>query len=277
MPQPQSRRRIIVHGGFHKTGTSSIQAVLNQNSPLIWPHYALVLPGRIPDVLKAATFQSRVGDPFSLSEYAFRLHSFLGTLVLGRKRGLCISAEDLCGLIPGRNGQDGYTAAPELMATTARVLEEVCGPEFDITFYLSLRQSEAWLRSTYFQNLRRSRLTMDMESYVDLLRPKVDLQHSAAEIAKAVAPHRPVATWLEDTSTLPLGPATPIVDLLGLPRATRKAMTATGPRNASPSTEIVDQMLAMNRSGLDDDLLMARKLALWNKQILEQRPPNLTA
>jgi hypothetical protein len=34
-------RRIVVHAGFHKTGTTSAQAFLAENGPVLWPVMAL--------------------------------------------------------------------------------------------------------------------------------------------------------------------------------------------------------------------------------------------
>ena len=101
-----SVQRIVVHGGFHKTGTTSIQSFLMANGKHLWPHMALVMPARINDITKIATMHSVIRDPLSLDEYQFRMTTFLRTLDIGKKRHLCISSENLAGLIPGRRGKE---------------------------------------------------------------------------------------------------------------------------------------------------------------------------
>ena len=75
-----SGQHIVVHAGFHKTGTTAIQSFLADNGPHLWPHMALVLPGRIGPVSKCATLHSVMQDPLTLEEYHGRLTAFLQTL-----------------------------------------------------------------------------------------------------------------------------------------------------------------------------------------------------
>lgn len=253
------RRIVVVHAGFHKTGTSSVQALLRQHGKQIWPQHALVLPPRIRGILRVATLHSGLRDPLSLSEYAFRLKEFLSTLSLGAKRGLCISAEDLAGLIPGRNGHLGYEAAPALMATTARCLTEVLGNDIDLTFYLSTREKEAWLRSTYWQNLRGSRLIEGFEAYAETLAEHADLDATARAIAASVAPHPVITRPLEEARDLPLGPGEPLLDLLHIAPASRAQIQPVKAYNAAPPSDLIEAILHLNRSNLDDHTLAEQK------------------
>jgi len=67
---------------------------------------------------------------------------------------------------------------------------------------------------------------------------------------------------MEDTLSMRFGPATPIIGLFALPSETLAAHKMPVSRNASPSPEIIAEVLALNRSGLDRDTLDARKKAL---------------
>ncbi|SMY06229.1 hypothetical protein [Flavimaricola marinus] len=253
------RRIVVVHAGFHKTGTTSVQALLRQHGKQIWPQHALVLPPRIPSILRVATLHSALRDPLSLNEFAFRLKEFLATLDLGKKRGLCISAEDLAGLIPGRNGHPGYEATPTLMATMARCLKEALGDEIELTFFFSTRAAEAWLRSTYWQNLRGSRLTERFESYAEPLAECSDLEAIVQQVRDKVSPHRVISRPLEETRDLPLGPGEPILDLLELHSAARAEIKPVKAYNAAPPDKLVDAVLRLNRSNLDDESLAREK------------------
>lgn len=254
-----ARRIVVVHAGFHKTGTSSVQALLRQHGKQIWPQHALVLPPRIRSILRVATLHSGLRDPLSLSEYAYRFKEFLETLSLGAKRGLCISAEDLAGLIPGRNGHLGYDAAPALMATTARCLTEVLGDDIDLTFYFSTRAHEPWLRSTYWQNLRGSRLTDGFDAYAEMLAEDADLMATARAIAASVAPHPVITRPLEETRKLPLGPGEPLLDLLHIAPAARAQIQPVKVYNAAPPPDLIEAILQLNRSGMNDNALAAKK------------------
>lgn len=253
------RRIVVVHAGFHKTGTTSAQALLRQHGKQIWPQHALVLPPRIPQILRVATLHSALLDPLSLTEFAFRLREFLETLELGKKRGLCISAEDLSGLIPGRNGHLGYEAAPVLMSTIARCIEEVIGEDINLTFYVSTREPDAWLRSTYWQNLRGSRMTERYETYAKNMAEHANLGAVCDAIKQAVTPHNFVMTKLEETRNLPLGPGEPLLDLLEIEPEARKIIQPVKAHNVAPPPELIDAVLRLNRSDLDDERLAVEK------------------
>ncbi len=257
-----SPQRIVVHGGFHKTGTTSIQSFLTANGKHLWPHMALVMPARINDITKIATMHSVIRDPLSLDEYQFRMTTFLRTLDIGKKRHMCISSENLAGLIPGRSGKENYAGCPDLMAATKDALREVFGPDLSITFYLSTRDPQSWLRSSYWQNLRASDLKMDFDTYADIFKVAADFGPILAETQAALGDTPLLTMPMEETLTMEFGPATPLIDLFGLPAQTRNALSAPEMKNLSPDAAIIAQILALNRSGLDADTRDARKKAL---------------
>ena len=257
-----SPQQIVVHAGFHKTGTTSIQSFLMENGKHLWPHMALVMPARINEITKWATLHSVIGDPLSLEEYQFRMVEFLKTLDIGKKRHLCISSENLAGLIPGRSGKESYTRCPELMAATKQALIDVFGSDLPITFYLSTREPISWLRSSYWQNLRASDLRMDFKTYVDTHQSAADFQPVIDATRAALGSTPLLTTALEETTLMQFGPATPIIDLFPLPAATRDTLTLPAVKNTSPEPATIAQVLELNRSGLDTDTLDARKKAL---------------
>ena len=256
-------QQIVVHAGFHKTGTTTIQSFLLENGKHLWPHMALVMPARISDVTKFATMHSVIGGQISRDEFRFRLVKFLGSLDIGKKRHLCISAEDLAGLIPGRSGKESYAGCPALMATTRDALREVFGPALPITFYLSTRDPDRWLRSCYWQNLRSSPLKMDYATFAETYSDAANFDPIIAQTREALGDTPLVTMPMEDTLNMRFGPATPIIDLFPLPPETLNALTTPISRNASPSPEIIAEVLALNRSGLDRDTLDTRKKALF--------------
>ena len=46
--------RIVIHAGFHKTGTTTVQRFLKENSETLWPLTAIGLRHRFPDLLHSA-------------------------------------------------------------------------------------------------------------------------------------------------------------------------------------------------------------------------------
>ena len=115
-------RRIVIHGGFHKTGTTTVQRTLHANGPVLWPVMALGLRWRLKPVLAAARAYSVWGDPVSLTLFAERFDAYLGSIELGKFRGLCVSSEELVGHMPGRDEITDYGAAPVLLSALIPVI-----------------------------------------------------------------------------------------------------------------------------------------------------------
>lgn len=260
--------RVVVHGGFHKTGTTSAQQFLWSNGDFVFPRAALVLPGKLRHgAARMAVRYSRTGKPGHLSDYKDALAMVLGGLDLGLKRHAVISDENLCGRMPGRDGHEGYDAAPALMAATFDVIRETIHPEADIHFLFTTRDAESWLRSCWLHNLRNSRLELDFDAYRAFHAETANLASTVAAIREAVAPCPVHSVALEDLADNPEGPAAAILQLLDHPRHLRDQMTPAQRLNIAPRPELADKLLEMNRSDLDDIVLAQRKAALLGSTI----------
>jgi len=241
--------KIVIHAGFHKTGTTSVQQVLHKNAKLLWPHMAIALRHRFPELLHASRGYSTWRDPLTLAKFAHRFDAFIRALELGPKRQLVISAEELSGHLPGRGDLDDYSAAPVLMAEMVNVLEDNFRKP-DITFYFSTRQPESWLKSAHWEHVKASRMTLNYSDYKKRYRGSSDLVQAAKSIADVVAPYRVVTHPLEECLALPLGPAGPLLDLLDLPGFKRAQLLAQPVANAQRPHKVLKEFLKLNRSDL---------------------------
>ncbi len=258
-------RRVLLHLGLHKTGTTAAQSFLFENRALIWPHHALVLPYRTRNsgLSEAATRYSLYGTPGALSEFSDQMRQFLKSLTFGRKRGLMLSEENFSGLRPSRNLAVGYEAAPELATCLVDLVRErFAQEELQITLYLSLRQRESWLRSLWAHDLHRTRMVLDFDTFRDRMAPVASPLSVAEEIRGRLPSVQVRSQWLEDLRTRPFGPGTPFADFLDLPAA--KAAQLVGPTRANTGLpeDVLARMLEMNRSALDDTALIDQKAAL---------------
>ncbi len=241
--------KIVIHAGFHKTGTTTVQQVLKKNAKLLWPHMAIGLRHRFEELLHAARDYSTWRDPLSLAKFSHRFDAFIQSLDLGPKRQLVISAEELSGHLPGRGDLADYSAAPALMAEIVTVLEHRFQSP-DITFYFSTRAAGPWLKSAYWEHVKASRMTLDFGDYAARYKVSADLDEAAARIAQKVAPHRVVTRSLASCADLPLGPADPLLDLLKIPAARRALLKPQPPANQARPPEVLQAFLEFNRSDM---------------------------
>lgn len=253
-------RRVVIHAGFHKTGTSSVQQLLRANRPALKPHLRSLLKGQMQDVVSAARGYSTWRDPLTLEKFATRFHARLTRHGDMPRRSLCLSAEELSGHLPGRGDLRDYSAAPTLATTMAQVVGQVF-PEAEIVFYYSTRAPDAWLRSAYWEHVKSSSLTLGWEDYAETYAASADLDATVDAVA-AAQPHPVHRARLEASANRPAGPAAPLLDLCGVPPGKQAALSLPPPVNERHDSVVLLALLAANREYGDRDARNAAKQAI---------------
>lgn len=253
--------RLIIHAGFHKTGTSSVQKTLDRNRSYLSEYLRVFLRPDILSVCEAARAYSIKQDPVDLGLLRFELAQFFESLDPGDNRPVLISSEDLSGHMPGRRGLKRYKAAPSIMSEIDALARQIIvAPQ--ITFFFSTRAAEPWVNSCYAQHVRATRMTSSADAYRRKFLRLFDLPETVEKIALSV-PNAAVAHEALETSTSkPLGPLDPVLDLCGIGQEARQGLETLPPMNAAQPQEILTKLLELNRSDMDGDTLRAAKRAL---------------
>lgn len=254
--------RMVIHAGFHKTGTSSIQRMLRLNKKLLHPYARIVLKPGVTTLCDATRLWSRRREKFEQRGVEIELELLFETLKPKAGRTILISAEDLAGHMPGRKEVTSFDAAAPLMQMIAKAVENAPFKVNELVFFFSTRHPDAWLKSSHVQHIRGDRMVLDYADYARQYASAADLPLVVHQIRQAVAPNLVRSAALEDIKELPLGPVTPLLDILGVPEDVRVQMKLSGPVNPAPSADVQAQMLTLNRSDLPDAEVHARKQAL---------------
>lgn len=252
--------RIMVHAGFHKTGTTTIQQTLRRNGRKLARHCRVLTRVQIAPVCEAARAASVDDDPAAMALFTFELAQMLAGLDPADPRPVLISSEDLSGHMPGRFGLTGYSAAPRLMRCIAQTAARVL-PGAATEFFFTTRAAGPWVKSCHAQHVRAIRFTEDRDSYVARMMPHADLAAEVARIGAGLdAPVHSAA--LEAWSTDRLGPLAPLMARMQMPQALCDSLTPVGRANPSFPDHVLGQMLALNRSDLPRAEWVAAKKAL---------------
>ncbi|MFC2970383.1 hypothetical protein [Acidimangrovimonas pyrenivorans] len=249
---PDGPVRVLVHAGFHKTGTSSLQDFLRRNRAALKPW--LDYYGKA-DFLEAGAAARRYGQrPFPWRLWLFRrqLRRFLATIPDAPL--IVLSRETFAGVMPGHRDWrgrmvQGYaaTAIPLARAVIAE-LRRRFGPGVRIEFLYTTRDRERWIRSVYGHLLRSIHLTEEFGAFrarfPDLAAPDEEARRIAAALPCPVH-----AARLEDHAAAPAGPATPVLDLAGVPAEARARLVPAGRSNVGQTPEMEAEFLRLNRSG----------------------------
>lgn len=244
--------RVVVHAGFHKTGTTSIQKALDAHRAVLAP-LTIQLGADMRGLCEAARIYSVSRSAFDLGyiryEAAALAENWQGTLLL--------SSEDLAGQMPGRRGLTSYDTTPQILAAMTEGFR-AARPEIALAFALTTRSAAPWLLSCHMQHLRATRMTLSAEEYAADYAASADLTGVIAKIADAlpgIAVHE-----------LPLEAETdPLTALLGLVGVPPDKLPAMPHKNRSEPDALRAGLLAINRSDRSDvDARTARK-ALMRK------------
>jgi hypothetical protein len=181
-------------------------------------------------------------------------------------RPILMSAEDMCGAIPGRGGRIGYPHAKTLLRTLISQIAADCAPQI----YLSTRASPAWLKSCYAHNLRHGRTRLSHDEFIEA-HSGPSLRDIADDIASALGDVPVTTAALEDTSSSAQGPLTPILDLLNLASKLRGPLRPTSIANPSLPPDIQDAFLLLNRQEDDGAKRSAAKKQLIADYLREKQ------
>lgn len=255
-------RRVVIHPGFHKTGTTTIQGTLRLNRPLLKPYLRSVMKAGLQDCCSSARGYSTWRDPISRNKFYNRFQTALQGIAPMPKRVLVLSSEELSGHLPGRDGLPDYSAALELVHDMTELVAQVM-PEAELIYYYSTRAAEPWLRSAYWQHVRASSMTLDFEDYQREFQASANLDGVVDAVSDSVDV-RVERGRLEDTAGLPAGPATSLLDLCDVPRDVQARMQLET-RNANLGPDVLATLLNINRTIHDPDERIATKKAILDE------------
>jgi hypothetical protein len=239
--------RVIIHPGFHKTGTTSLQQFLEINAAALGPYVRVIMKPQMEDVASCARDCSNASflAPNTIRRSAFRRRfaDLLQRTSLENGQTLLISCEALVGRMPGRENVVAFDAAAGLAKDMVKVAEKHFD-DLNLTFLYTTRAPDSWIRSAYSHLLHQSKFTMSEDEFAKKFRRAGDLDAIVARIGEAIAPRTPVTSRLEVTAPEPFGPASALLRLLDLPAEVIAAL--------KPAKHLNPQLDSFEKSKLQD-------------------------
>ena len=256
---------VIVHPGFHKTGTSSLQSWLGQNRRALKPYLSFYGKADFMAAGSAARIYGQKPYPWRLRAFRSMFDRFLARIPDAPV--IVLSRETFSGSMPGHRRfpnrliRDYRSVAVPLGQQIIAALRARFGPEVKITFLYTLRDRESWIRSVYGHLLRSIHLREDYDRFRARFPDLIDLRAEAEAIAKALGVDARFVT-LEETGPRRLGPASAVLDLVGVPQQVRDRLPPAVRANTGQTPAMEAEFLAMNRASRDKAALKAAKDAM---------------
>jgi hypothetical protein len=258
-------RRILIHAGFHKTGTSTVQDFLKANRETLRPHFLYY--GKA-DFRALGALARRYGQrpyPWRLARFRSGLRRFLRSLPDGHD--IVLSRETFSGTMPGHRGLFGRVIRSTLPVSErlARVLADETARRFpgaEIILFYTTRDREAWLRSVHGHLLRSIRLTDDYPAFARRLADTPGPEAEAKLLAERLAPQRVETAHLEHFANAPGAAAQAILSLMEVPHAVRDQLRTVPRGNIGQPEALRAAFLTLNRQIGNKRRLKAKKLAV---------------
>ena len=250
---------ILIHPGFHKTGTTTVQKGLRANNRTLRRDLRIVLRPGMVALCEAARGYSLDTTPLNLGLVTFEAAE-LAQSWAADGRAVLLSSEDLCGHMPGRQGLKSYAAATALLRAITDSIAAV-HPGVAIRVHFTTRAPAAWLRSCYVLHLRATRITRTAMQYARSHRRSADLTAIVAAVSETLPECAVSHSRLEDCAHNRLGPLGAVLDAAGIGPDIQDRLRPVAPANVAPPQARLDHLLSLNRSDLSDDALRLAKSA----------------
>ncbi|WP_289040714.1 hypothetical protein [uncultured Aliiroseovarius sp.] len=259
---------VIVHAGFHKTGTTSLQNFLHENRTALSPFFDYY--GQRQFLNAGAAARRYAQRPFPHRLYLFRraFRKFLsGT---PGKDVIVLSRESFSGGMPGHRMLGGrmitsyHRAAVKLARVIISELRRRFGRDVQITFVYTTRNRADWIRSVHGHLLRSIRLTDDLDTFTARFPAQTGPREEAQRMVRTLAPIPVTVAALEDYANAPHGTADAILDLALVPQQARHGLVNAPHVNRGPSAALRAAFLELNRQPMskpDRKALKERLLA----------------
>lgn len=256
--------RIILHAGFHKTGTTSLQAALAAHGPAL-ADFARIETLKLSPGLSAATGAARAfSQNGKMAALQAGMQQWAQGLAPPDGRVLLISSEDFAGHMPGRFGLKDYRAAVETVPAAVAALWgrfAEAAPEIAVLF--TLRAPEPWLKSLHWQVALHPDLTLNARQFCRSYAGAADFAAVLGPLGRALgARARLVTVALEDLAARRLGPVEALYDLAAMADGLRQGLVPLAQHNRQSIAGLADQFVRMNRAGLPHDELRRAKSAM---------------
>lgn len=261
--------RVIVHAGYHKTGTTSLQDFLSKNKELLNPYLQYYGKGAFQNAGAMARIYAQRPFPWRLKKFRKTFRNFLVGIPQGGT--IFLSRETFSGGMPGHRRFGGalmtsyFRPALKLAQVIIAELRRRFGKNVDITFFYTTREHESWIRSIHGHLLRSIKMTDDFDTFRARFPTLTGPAEEAQKMRVALAPI-PVATAaLEKYGTRPEGPAAAVLELLNIDEKTRAQLTPAARENIGQNNDLRAEFLLLNRQGINRSDTKAAKMRLISK------------
>ncbi len=237
---PQEKH-IVFHLGPRKTGTTTIQAMLEQNEEILAPDIAVFPRHRLTYRwrLRASHFKdgrTTPRDP-SVRRAATRVARRIASL---SARTVIISDENLAGSAVAR--PQGETMMDWIRGTIELIEDVFAG--FRLSYVLYYRDEDRWFRSCYNQDVKNKACPLTYDDWRGRYPAEIGLEAAARELAARFDGRVTVVRMEDEARAGRLGTA--VLEVAGVERETLQRIVFPAPQNESLGPSLLEFVRQLN-------------------------------
>ncbi|WP_417248447.1 hypothetical protein [Celeribacter sp.] len=239
-------RRLLIHPGLHKTGTTTLQDTLRENREKLDPYVEMMLVrDPVQYLLTGACMQFSIRrNKEAKAIIREEATALFDALERDDPRPILLSNESLGGYPIGYKKVYSFIAMPIALSIIHKAWLDVMGENAPFEVYISTRR-EGWLRSCWWQRLKSERYRLPFDQFEKRYGKAAD--HAAfIELCKEHLPDVPIHSCHVEESGHPVKP---VLALLGLSDHFDKLALAEA-RNVARAGDAHERLLALHRSDL---------------------------
>ncbi len=240
-------RRFILHAGFHKTATTTLQHFLKENGEILSAQYSLWVSEFIKPISNKASKFSMQRDYEILTEMTERLSVYLEEEAKLHDLDVICSHEDFSGQLPGRSkSNNNYDAIFETLPALCETIKK-SGLFTEIIVYFSTRDYTKWIESLYWHLIQSTNLRLELKTFKKQHRSFPDLEDIVTNIRKIMPELTIISANIDDYSTAEFGATTPFIDLIDPPMKIRENLQNIPRRRVRLPLEASLKLLKLNQ------------------------------
>lgn len=229
-------KRICVHLGPHKTGSSAIQDFFSKNTEALSNQYdtAFITGRDLAEVSKALHDADWVSAQRSLLSLREKILGLAESVII-------ISSEDFSGQLPGRSAtRRVYPRLSQHINVISKTF-----PDCECCFYFFQREEQRWLSSVYAQNLRFRQNFSSWKKFDDFVRFEGGWERVLEKALRKHGDRLVIIPYLEDES---FSAELALLGAIGLNLDMKKIRLDNARINASPTAAELKVLEIINGS-----------------------------
>ncbi|MEO0343828.1 MAG: hypothetical protein AAF198_10360 [Pseudomonadota bacterium] len=242
---------VVLHPGFHKSGTSSLQHFLDTNKESLHDYTNVLSWGDFPDITKVMRPVSKFN--LSILDSAYRRAFRKALAQVDPSKHLVLSREILLGMIPGNKTILGRPITS--YSRTSRRLLTICldeiqrlyGSNVTIIVLLTVRNHESWLWSVYRHLVKVNLRTGSFSRFKNEMKHFQGVHGEADKLIAAFPDIQVLKSRLEDVASKPFGHAQIVLDLLDIPQSVRATLQGAERKHIGIPENRIEELIQINR------------------------------